>query len=145
MNVYARGTVIFSRELLQMQPSTAVIINNCYAHWILHWHPALRWKLFSRVVNPGNPAISRHVVRRQPPIALGNKNCRRKETKDEGKVGKFQLSFVKMVNWKNYSLNFLTDFFKIFIGGANKPNWELVNELGPNKLVSVVFLAARIS
>ena len=50
-----------------------------------------------------------------------------------------------MVNWKNYSLNFLTDFFKIFIGGANKPNWELVIELGPNKLVSVVFLAARIS
>ena len=80
-----------------MQPSTAVIINNCYAHWILHWHPALRWKLFSRVVNPGNPAISRHVVRRQPPIALGNKNCRRKETKGEGKVN-FFLVLVKKIS-----------------------------------------------
>ena len=79
-----------------MQPSTAVINNNCYAHWrpqtsvmFLHWHPALRWRLFSRVVNPGNPAISRHVVRRKPPIALENKNCRRKGTKYQGKVNFF--------------------------------------------------------
>ena len=87
-----------------MQPSTAVIINNCYAHWrpytsvmFLHWSPALRWRLFSRVVNPGNPAISRHVVRRKPPIALENKNCRRKETKYQGKVNFFVVHVKKNI------------------------------------------------
>ena len=39
------------------------------------------------------------------------------------KIDKFQLSVVKMVNWKNFSLNFLTDFCKIFIGGAMKENF----------------------
>ena len=79
-----------------MQPSTAVIINHCYAHWrpytsvmFLHWHPALRWRLFSRVVNPGNPAISRHVVKRQPHIALEKENNTRKETKAQEKVNFF--------------------------------------------------------
>ena len=54
-----------------MQPSIAIIIITCYAHWmpqtsvtLLRWHPALTWRLFSQAVNPGNPAISRHVVRR---------------------------------------------------------------------------------
>ena len=52
---------------------------------------------FHKAVNPGNPVISRHVVRRQPPIALENKNCRRKETKDEGKVN-FFLVLVKKIS-----------------------------------------------
>ena len=77
-----------------MQPFTAVIINNCNAHWrpktsvtLLHWHPALRWRLFLRVVNPGNPAISRHVLRRlEPLIAQENKNNKRKGKKRPGKV-----------------------------------------------------------
>ena len=77
-------------ELLHMQPSTAVIINNCYAHktsvTLLQWYPALRWRLFSQAVNPGNPAISCHVERRQPPIALENKYFKSKEKKDQVKV-----------------------------------------------------------
>ena len=88
--------VSFSTELMYMQPSTAVIINNCNAHWrpktsvaFLHWHLALRWRMCSRVVNPGNPAISHHVVRRKPPIALENKNSKRKETKAQGKENFF--------------------------------------------------------
>ena len=28
-----------------------------------------------------------------------------------------------MVHWKNFSLNFLTDFYTIFIGGAMKENF----------------------
>ena len=56
----------------------------------LHYmHPALRWRLFSRVVNPGNPAISRHVLRRQPHIALEKENNKRKETKAQGKLNFF--------------------------------------------------------
>ena len=70
-----------------MQPSTAAVtINNCYAHrrpqtsvTLLHWHPALRRRLFSQAVNPGNSAISCHVVKRQPPIAPENKYCKRKK------------------------------------------------------------------
>ena len=87
-----------------MQPSTAVIIDHCYAHWrpytsamFLHWHPALRWRLFSRMVNPGNPGISRHVARRKPPIALENRNCRRKGTKYQGKVN-FVVVHVKRIS-----------------------------------------------
>ena len=41
------------------------------------------------MVNPGNPAISRHVVRRQPPIALEKENNKRKETKAQGKLNFF--------------------------------------------------------
>ena len=40
---------------------------------------------FHKAVNPGNPVISRHVVRRQPPIALENKYCKRNEKKGPGK------------------------------------------------------------
>ena len=54
-----------------------------------HWHSALRWRQFSQAVNPGNPAISRHVVKRQPPITPENKNSKRKETKAQGKVNFF--------------------------------------------------------
>ena len=45
--------------------------------------------MFSQAVNPGNPAISRHVVRRQLPTALENKYCKRKEKKYQEKVNFF--------------------------------------------------------
>ena len=41
------------------------------------------------MVNPGNSAISRHVVRRQPHIAPEKENNKRKETKAQGKVNFF--------------------------------------------------------
>ena len=101
----------FSTELLHMQPSTAVIINNCYAHWrpqtsvtLPHWHLAFRWRLFSQAVNPGNPAISRHVVRKQLPTALENKHYERKLKKYQVKVN-FFLVRVENSNSKT-SINF---------------------------------------
>ena len=41
------------------------------------------------MVNPGDPAISRHVLRRQPHIAPEKENITRKETKAQGKVNFF--------------------------------------------------------
>ena len=41
------------------------------------------------MVNPGDPAISRHVLRRQPHIALEKENSKRKETKAQGKLNFF--------------------------------------------------------
>ena len=78
-----------------MQPFIVVIINKYNAHLrlktsvtFLHWHAALRLRLLSRVVNPGNPAIKRHVVRRlEPRIALENKIVKEKKRKSPGKDG----------------------------------------------------------
>ena len=71
---------VSSTDLLHVQTFSAVIINNCNAHWrpktsvtLLHWHPALGWRLFFWVVNPGSPSISRHVFLYSSPIALEKK------------------------------------------------------------------------
>ena len=51
------------------------------------------------MVNPGNPAISRHVLRRQPPTALEKENNKRKETKAQGKLNFFLARVKKIVGF----------------------------------------------
>ena len=60
-----------------------------------------------QAVNPGNPVISHHVLRRQPPIAPKNKYCKRKEKKIPGK-SELLLSACLNLSWFYKLSNFVT-------------------------------------